>query len=54
MTFDLSDGDGDETLTDPLAKDVDQQGARFNSGRAPPDVRADAARLRDPRRDGRR
>ena len=32
MTFDLSDGDGDETLTDPLAKDIDQQGARFNSG----------------------
>ncbi len=32
MTFDRSDADGDETLSDPLAKDIDQQGARFNSG----------------------
>jgi hypothetical protein len=32
MTFDLSDADGDETVTDPLARDIDQKGARFNSG----------------------
>jgi hypothetical protein len=32
MTFDRSDADGDETVGDPLAKDIDQQGARFNSG----------------------
>ena len=32
MTFDRSAADGDETVTDPLAKDIDQQGARFNSG----------------------
>ena len=32
MTFDRSDADGDETLDDPLAKDLDQQGARFNTG----------------------
>ncbi len=32
MTFDLSAGDGDETLGDPLAKDIDQPGARLNAG----------------------
>jgi hypothetical protein len=31
-TFDLSATDGDETLADPLARDVDQEGSRFNSG----------------------
>ena len=37
-----------ETLDDPLAKNVDQPGARFNTGHAAPDIRADAARVRDP------
>jgi hypothetical protein len=32
MTFDRSAADGDETITDPLAKDIAQQGARFNTG----------------------
>jgi hypothetical protein len=32
MTFDRSAAGGDETVTDPLAKDIAQQGARFNTG----------------------
>ena len=32
-TFDLSSAAGDETIDDPLARDVDQEGSRYNSGK---------------------